>query len=172
MVVKIESEPSDVAAVLELDVQWNCAVTSKLPRETDLLRWASAVLPDEVITREVTIRVVDKREMQAANNEWRQKNRPTNVLSFPADFPPETGIDYLGDIMICAEVLLEESVQQKKSLDAHWAHIVIHGMLHLLGFDHLDEQGAVEMESIEVEILRSFGYNNPYESPRLESGKS
>lgn len=167
-----EAEECGVAAELNLDIQWGCVKTSDTPDEADLFRWAKAALSDRSQASDVTIRIVDKSEIQAANNEWRHKNQPTNVLSFPADFPPETGIDYLGDILICADVLREESVQQQKTLHAHWAHIVVHGMLHLQGFDHEEEQGAREMEALEVEILATLNYKNPYESSPLESGIS
>lgn len=168
--IMVEAEESGKGAALNLDIQWDCTETTNLPCESDLLGWACAALPGGGAAVGLTIRVVDESEMQAANNEWRHKNTPTNVLSFPANFPPEAGIEYLGDMLICADVIFEESVQQDKPLYAHWAHIVVHGMLHLQGFDHVDEQGAVEMEAREVEILAALGYNNPYESPLLESG--
>lgn len=156
--------PSDCTAA-RVELQWQCERLDTFPAEAEIRHWASAAAS----TGEVTIRVVDKAEIQQANATWRDKNKPTNVLSFPADFPPEAGINYLGDLLICADVLLEESRQQNKSLQAHWAHIVVHGMLHLQGYDHEDEQQAAEMEAREIEILLSFGYNNPYEPQFSES---
>lgn len=161
----------DKLAKLTVEFQWHCDRTANLPAECDILRWASAAIAAVDAASEVTIRVVDREKMKNANKEWRKQNKATNILSFPADFPSQTGINYLGDLLICADVLLEESQLQEKSLHAHWAHIVVHGMLHLQGFDHIDTQQASEMESREVEILATFGYNNPYQHP-LESKQS
>lgn len=168
----MQSEVSGAEVTLHLDVQWGCSQMSEFPSESELFRWARAAITESTRPSEVTIRIVGRSEMKKANYAWRQKNRATNVLSFPADFPEEAGINYLGDILICADILREECVEQGKSLYAHWAHIVVHGMLHLQGFDHVAELHAAEMEALEVEILASLDYNNPYESATLESGKS
>ncbi len=155
-----------------MEIQRQCDPAATVPDDGDLIRWACAAVVTGSGSSEVTIRVVDKNEIQTANSQWREQDKPTNVLSFPAEFPPEAGIQYLGDVMICAQVLQAESVSQQKSLHAHWAHIVTHGMLHLQGFDHENEKDAREMEALEVEILASFGYNNPYEPGFPESDKS
>jgi len=110
----------------------------------------------------LTIRIVGVAEIMAGNKQWRGRDKATNVLSFPAEFPPETGVNYLGDIMICADVLMRESEEQAKSLNDHWAHIVVHGVLHLQGFDHENTQDAVIMEKREREILATLGVADPY----------
>lgn len=159
-------QPDNAPLVVEL--QWQCEQQHNYPTDADIQQWASAAVAAGT-TGEVTIRVVDKAEIREANKNWRNKDKPTNVLSFPADFPVQAGINYLGDLLICADVLCEESAQQEKPLHAHWAHITIHGMLHLQGYDHEEEQQAVDMEAREIEILQSFGYNNPYQPQFSES---
>lgn len=160
---------------INVELQWNCGDKSRCPTDDDIRQWASAALlaqpeaseisqqttPDTC--SEVSIRIVDGAEMQSANAQWRGQDKTTNVLSFPADFPVEIGLKYYGDILICAEVVESESVQQNKTPDAHWAHMVVHGMLHLQGYDHIEDQQAVEMEQCEVAILARLGYPNPYD---------
>jgi probable rRNA maturation factor len=111
---------------------------------------------------ELTLRLVDRSESRELNARFRGKDQPTNVLSFPADLPPGIDIPLLGDIVICAPLVEEEARTQDKPLQEHWAHLVIHGILHLLGYDHQVEQDAIEMERIEVELLASLGIGNPY----------
>lgn len=159
---------------LNVELQWNCSDKGECPADDDIRLWAAAALVPEESSEppleiqsdsigEVSIRIVDGPEMQSANLQWRGQDKTTNVLSFPADFPAETGLKYYGDMLICAPVVHLESKQQSKSTDAHWAHMVVHGMLHLQGYDHIDDHDATEMESCEVEILASIGYSNPYE---------
>ena len=148
---------------LIVDLQWACSGNENYPAEPDICRWAeSAVVSPDHADSEGCIRVVDGAEMQQANARWRGQDKTTNVLSFPADFPVETGLNYFGDILICAEVVMQESLQQQKTPQAHWAHMVVHGMLHLQGFDHTDDQQAAEMEQIEITTLTGLGYANPY----------
>ncbi len=128
-----------------------------------LTKWVDAVLehhsdPD----KELTIRLVDIPESQQLNLTWRQRDCPTNVLSFPFECPPEIDLPLLGDIIICVPLVATEATKQNKSLEAHWAHLVIHGTLHLLGYDHIEEQPAQIMENIEIKILKKLGYPNPY----------
>ena len=111
---------------------------------------------------ELLIRLVDRRESRQLNTRYRHKNNATNVLSFPADLPEEVGLALLGDIVICAPVVAEEARDQHKTAEAHWAHLTIHGILHLLGHDHQLEEEAAEMESIESRILKSLGFPDPY----------
>ena len=102
-------------------------------------------------------------EVHELNREWRGKDKPTNVLSFPFEAPPGVDIPLLGDIIICAAVVEHEASEQGKALEAHWAHMVIHGTLHLLGYDHIEEGEAEEMEGLEIRLLAGLGYANPYE---------
>lgn len=111
---------------------------------------------------ELTIRIVDEAEARQLNEKWRQCSNPTNVLSFPLEVPPYIDIPLLGDIIICAPLVVFEATKQHKSLHAHWAHLVIHGTLHLLGYDHISEQQAQVMENIEIRVLHDLGYPNPY----------
>ena len=147
-----------------VDLQWQCPNLPEYPDEKQILLWAKAAIETNVPAAELSVRIVDSDEMQHANHNWREKDKPTNVLSFPASFPEEAGINYLGDILICADVLSRESDEQQKFLIAHWAHIVIHGVLHLQGYDHIDDQDALRMEQREIEVLRGLGFDNPYET--------
>lgn len=111
---------------------------------------------------ELTIRIVDKDEIQSLNHTYRHKDKPTNVLSFPFESPIEVSLPLLGDLVICHEIVVEEAAQQEKTLEAHWAHMVVHGVLHLKGYDHIDDTEAEVMESLEIKILNHFDIPNPY----------
>lgn len=111
---------------------------------------------------DMTIRVVDSNESQQLNHQYRGKDKPTNVLSFPSDLPEEIGINLLGDLVICAPVVAEEAKQQSKPLLAHWAHMVIHGTLHLQGYDHIEDDQAEAMEALEIKLLQGLNFANPY----------
>jgi probable rRNA maturation factor len=138
----------------------------ELPEEASLRDWANAACADLEGTPELVLRIVDEAESQALNREYRGKDRPTNVLSFPFEAPPgipaELLDNSLGDLVICAQVVAREASEQGKRLDAHWAHILIHGILHLRGHDHLTESEAEAMESLEIELLAGLGFGNPY----------
>jgi probable rRNA maturation factor len=114
---------------------------------------------------EISLRIVGSEESQALNKQYREKDKATNVLSFPAEIPEVVDIQLLGDIVICAPLVEEEAKQQNKSTLAHWAHLTIHGCLHLLGYDHVEEKEAQEMESMEINILKKLNFNNPYIQP-------
>lgn len=145
---------------LDVDIQRACS-DDNLPDDDSLHRWAaSAWLQDN--DSEVTIRLVDASESAALNGQFRQKEYPTNVLSFPFEQPTGVTIPLAGDLVICATVVAEEARAQHKSQDAHWAHMVIHGMLHLQGYDHMTEVEAETMETIEIRLLQQLGYSNPY----------
>lgn len=135
-----------------------------VPGAPTLKRWAKAALKNKQPSAEITIRLVDTAEMIQLNSTYRHKNKPTNVLSFPFEMPESVTmpIPILGDIVICADVIVEEALQQKKTLDAHWAHMVVHGTLHLLGYDHEKNKDAEIMEAEEISILNSLGFDNPY----------
>ncbi|MCC7219763.1 MAG: rRNA maturation RNase YbeY [Candidatus Contendobacter sp.] len=151
---------------LELDLQIALEMPG-LPAATDFQRWAEAALTGANDQRdaEITVRIVNEVESTALNETYRHKQGPTNVLSFPFEAPPEVESSLLGDIVICAPVVLREAVSQGKSPAAHWAHLVIHGVLHLLGYDH-DELQADAMESLEIRILAGLGYPDPYGDPQ------
>ncbi len=145
---------------IDLDIQ-NASEFEPIPRQEQFALWVEAALQGKDDT-ELTLRLVDKSESRELNARFRGKDQPTNVLSFPADLPPGIDIPLLGDIVICAPLVEEEARTQDKPLQEHWAHLVIHGILHLLGYDHQVEQDAIEMERIEVELLASLGIGNPY----------
>lgn len=133
-----------------------------LPTETQFQQWLdAAVLPFQA-EAEVTIRIVGNAESQQLNFDYRGKDKPTNVLSFPFQCPPGIELPLLGDLVICAPVVAQEAQQQNKTLSAHWAHMVVHGCLHLLGFDHINDDDAEQMEAEEVTILQQLGFTNPY----------
>jgi probable rRNA maturation factor len=145
---------------IEVDVQ-NATAFEPLPDDAQFRLWVETALRGKS-EAELTLRLVDRDESRKLNSRYRGQDQPTNVLSFPAELPPGTDIPLLGDIVICAPLVGEESEAQDKSLPAHWAHLVIHGVLHLLGHDHQIEQEAVEMEAMEVELLASLGFGTPY----------
>ncbi|MCF5028081.1 rRNA maturation RNase YbeY [Pseudomonas syringae] len=147
--------------MLELDLQ--VASETSAPDEARLRLWCEMGLRQRSADSELTIRLVDENEGRELNNTWRHKNYATNVLSFPADVPDDMlDIPLLGDLVICVPVVNREAVEQGKSVDAHWAHMVIHGCLHLLGYDHIDDEEAEEMEALERTLLEELGYPDPY----------
>lgn len=146
---------------IEVDVQ-HATVFQPLPGNQEFNLWVSTAL-QENDDAALTLRLVDEAESRELNSRFRGKDAPTNVLSFPAELPPGIDIPLLGDIVICAPLVHEEAAAQNKPVQAHWAHLVIHGVLHLLGHDHQDEQEAREMETIEVDLLFSLGFPNPYD---------
>jgi len=153
---------------LQLELQVACEAEG-LPSEAQFRSWLAAALSAaKRESAELSLRIVDAAESQQLNSDYRAKNQPTNVLSFPwqSDFPElaELESNYLGDLAICAEIVQREAVEQHKSLEAHWAHLSIHGLLHLLGFDHIDAADAQVMESLEISILSQLHYPNPYET--------
>jgi probable rRNA maturation factor len=147
---------------LILDIQRACS--DPVPEEEDLRSWIAAALTNQAQggDTEISLRIVDSAEMARLNNAYRGKDGPTNVLSFPAELPAELGLPLLGDIVICAPVVKAEAAAQHKPLAAHWAHMAVHGTLHLLGYDHIEEQEANTMETLESEILASLNYPCPY----------
>ena len=148
--------------MITLDIQ-RVIEDEHLPSDEDFQRWAEAALLPYNKPFELTIRIVDVEESQSLNHTYRDKNKPTNVLSFPFEVPEGIEMDLLGDLIICADVVATEANEQDKTLSAHWAHMTIHGCLHLLGFDHIDDDEAEEMESLEIDILKKLGFNNPYQ---------
>ena len=159
--------------MLQVELQWGIEPLA-LPTQTLCERWVAESLTATQNTpknTELTIRIVSLEESQTLNQTYRNKNKPTNVLSFEFEPPvglPEGVLDeggenfYLGDLAICAEVVIQEAEQQNKLLEAHWAHMIVHGTLHLQGFDHIETKDALIMEALEVKIMRKLGYANPY----------
>lgn len=141
-----------------------------LPPASSLTQWAQAVLAQQGITGTLSIVIVDENEMTELNSTYRGKHKPTNVLSFPMEAPSAEeqsllGDDEqtLGDIVICAPVVAAEATAQHKTYEAHFAHMVVHGTLHLLGYDHVTDTLANIMEPLEITILASLHFPNPYE---------
>ncbi|TPE47606.1 rRNA maturation RNase YbeY [Maribrevibacterium harenarium] len=149
---------------LALDLQLACDDKSGLPSFAEFERWAMAALPDGEF--EVTIRLVDEAESQELNHTYRGKDYPTNVLSFPFEVPDEIDLPLLGDLVICRQVVEREASEQQKSTFHHWAHMVVHGILHLRGYDHINDEEAEEMEALEVTILAGLDVPDPYISEK------
>ena len=133
-----------------------------LPTEEQIVQWATAAVQPEGDEVEMTVRIVDESESHDLNLTYRGKDRPANVLSFPFECPDEVELPLLGDLVICRQVVEREAVEQEKPLMAHWAHMVVHGSLHLLGYDHVEDNEAEEMESLETQIMQGLGFDDPY----------
>ncbi len=146
---------------LILEVQ-HASEVSDVPDEQALHAWALAALEDTPGPVELVIRIVDEPESRMLNARYRGKNKPTNILSFPFEAPHGIEVNLMGDLVICAGVVARESREQHKPLDHHWAHMVVHGVLHLRGYNHLDDAQAGVMEALEKRILKGFGIADPY----------
>ena len=133
-----------------------------LPTEEQIVQWATGAVQPEGNEGEMTVRIVDEAESHELNLTYRGKDRPTNVLSFPFECPDEVELPLLGDLVICRQVVEREASEQEKPLMAHWAHMVVHGSLHLLGYDHIEDDEAEEMESLETQIMQGLGFDDPY----------
>lgn len=135
-----------------------------VPSAVKIKHWTKAALRHKRKRGEVTIRLVGKKEIQALNKTYRHKDKPTNILSFRSELPKDLPlkIPLLGDLVICSAIVNEEAKEQGKAPEAHWAHIVIHGALHLLGYDHESEADALLMEGKEIRLLKACGFSNPY----------
>tara|TARA_B110000908_G_C9963841_1_gene318054 strand:- start:3 stop:479 length:477 start_codon:yes stop_codon:yes gene_type:complete len=141
----------------------NVSSCTDIPDEIAVTQWVEAALCSYGKPAEVAINVIDEDESAKLNYQYRRKNNPTNILSFPANLPESLELPLLGDLAICAQVVAREAAAQNKDLYAHWAHIVIHGTLHLIGFDHISDAEEKKMELLEIEILASFNLSSPYE---------
>lgn len=144
------------------------ACEDEVPSEDALRSWALAALAGQAAHGELVIRIVEAPESQALNAQYRGKDKPTNVLSFPAEpLPPEfaelADEQALGDLVVCAAVVAAEAHEQGKTLEAHWAHMLIHGCLHLLGHDHVESDEAERMEDLERKLLAELNFSDPYE---------
>ncbi|WP_040975564.1 rRNA maturation RNase YbeY [Necropsobacter massiliensis] len=150
-----------------IDLQIACEKPENLPTAAQFQQWASAAVRAEKTEPEITVRIVDEAESHQLNLTYRGKDRPTNVLSFPFECPPEVVLPLLGDLVICRQVVEREAQEQGKPLMAHWAHMVVHGSLHLLGYDHIDDAEAEEMEALETEIMCTLGFADPYLAEKI-----
>lgn len=147
-----------------IDIQIACDLPL-LVSESSIVTWAELPLYEEKKNAaELTIRLVEKKEMIQLNSTYRKQNKETNVLAFPSNLPREIYLQYplLGDVILCPEVVQEECLAQNKCLEAHWAHLTIHGVLHLLGYDHIQEFDFKIMQELEVKLLAKLGFSNPY----------
>lgn len=147
---------------ITLDLQIATESDTALPTEAEITTWLDAVVQRFQDAAEVTVRIVDNEESQQLNNDYRGKDKPTNVLSFPFEVPEGIELDLLGDLVICKQVVEHEAQEQQKPLTAHWAHMVVHGTLHLLGYDHIEDEEAEIMESLETEVMLELGFEDPY----------
>jgi probable rRNA maturation factor len=136
-----------------------------VPSPASFRRWTEAALAGARRRRaaELSIRIVGTREGRALNHTYRGKDYATNVLSFPTDLPPGVRLPLLGDIAICAPVVRREAAEQDKPITHHWAHLTVHGVLHLIGYDHIEEAEAEKMEALETRVLKGLGIPNPYQ---------
>ncbi|MDU7785192.1 MAG: rRNA maturation RNase YbeY [Aggregatibacter aphrophilus] len=149
-----------------IDLQIACEQATGLPTAEQIEQWATAAVQPQTDEVEMTVRIVDEAESHALNLNYRGKDRPTNVLSFPFECPDEVELPLLGDLVICRQVVEREAQEQGKPLMAHWAHMVVHGSLHLLGYDHIEDDEAEEMESLETQIMIGLGFVDPYLSEK------
>ena len=136
------------------------------PEDESFERWVNATWcalgTDSTAQPELSIRISNTDEMSQLNQRFRDRSGPTNVLSFPAEIPADVGCELLGDIVICSPLVWQEAQEQGKKPICHWAHLTVHGVLHLLGYDHESDATAQNMEALETQILQQFGYPNPY----------
>lgn len=157
--------PTNLMGV-DLQVQ-RATVSEAIPNDQQFRRWAELAVNNNEAGYRLAIRIVDEEEGQRFNRQYREKDYATNVLSFPAELPAGLPADVLrsqlGDLLMCAPVVAREAMEQGKTELDHWAHLTVHGVLHLLGYDHQDQAGAGEMEALEIEILAKSGISNPYQ---------
>jgi len=142
------------------------SISKYLPDEALFKAWVDTVLKDPSQDSEIVIRIVDKEEMIQFNEQYRNKKGTTNILSFPFEAPEGVESDLLGDLLVCAAVVEAEAAEQNKKLEHHWAHMIVHGVLHLIGYDHINDEDAEEMEALEIKILKTIKIDNPYEEKR------
>ncbi len=134
-----------------------------IPTQKEFLNWVSIALRNKCKKGMISIRIVGEEEGQQLNHHYREKNKATNILSFPCNIPMATRYPLIGDLVFCESVIRREALEQKKPIKAHWAHLTIHGTLHLIGYDHELPKDAEQMEQIEVQLLAELELPNPYE---------
>jgi len=152
------------AIEVDLDFSFANDLDEHAPSASQMQYWVNTALAKagHNCPAQISIRVVEEQEMVALNNKFRNINKATNVLSFPYEALPGIEVPFLGDLVICADVVEREAKQQSKTSQQHWAHLLVHGVLHLLGYDHIKENDATKMESLEIEIMSKLGFPNPY----------
>ena len=160
---------------LQIDIE-NASGIDQVPDDDQVQRWVAAALqalPAEQQRQqaELSVRFVSEQESQNLNHRYRHKNRPTNVLSFPSELPAELGIPLLGDLAVCAQVVTREAREQNKTAESHWAHMLVHGTLHLLDYDHIDDTDADQMEALEIRIMADLGFADPYNDTHYQSSE-
>ena len=146
---------------LNIDNQSQCTI----PAQSDIFRWVWQALKNDYAKARINIIFLDKEEAEAYNRQYRDKDYATNILSFPYENEFCSGRPILqGDLLLCPQIVEKEAAEQQKNLDAHYAHLIIHGVLHLIGYDHEEENTANQMESLEITLLHQLGYQNPYDN--------
>lgn len=144
----------------------NASSVADVPSEKDFYRWAFTALKDEYRRAEISLILLDEEEARAYNRDYRGKDYATNVLSFALNegemMPDQISDGLYGDLIICPQVVIKEAVEQGKAVTAHFAHLTMHGTLHLMGYDHIEDDEAEEMEAIEIRLMQAAGYPNPY----------
>jgi probable rRNA maturation factor len=153
---------------VKLNLELQRASRAHSPGPTQFQRWVRAALAGRQTAVELCIRIATANESRRLNARYRGHDKPTNVLSFPATAPAVLRQTLLGDLVICAQVVAKEAREQGKSPEAHWAHMTVHGVLHLLGYDHQKKREAERMEALERKILARLGYPDPYQPPQGE----
>ncbi|XBC37542.1 MAG: rRNA maturation RNase YbeY [Buchnera aphidicola (Meitanaphis microgallis)] len=145
-----------------INLQIACSKKSYFPKKLQYLKWVKACFKKTQSNFEITIRIVKKSEIKFLNKKYRYKNKTTNILSFPSTIHKIIKSSFIGDLVICGDIIKEEAKKNKKKIESHWAHIVIHGTLHLLGYDHKNYYDFKKMKKMEIKIMLSLGHNNPY----------
>lgn len=155
-----ESEPPSIDIVIDHQLG---TYHDYLPSTTEVTQWIQKTVDDSLPQAAVAVVYVDPKTIQQYNLTYRQQAKPTNILSFPAELPEAVDEPLLGDLIVCPDIVNQEAKTQQIANWAHWAHIIIHGTLHLLGYDHLTDEDALKMETEEIRLLKQFGVANPYE---------
>lgn len=140
----------------------NISKTKSLPSKTRFKAWVDQALSGHGKNHEILIRFVGNKEITELNRKYRKKNKPTNIISFQFETPPGVKTNHLGDLVICTPLVKQEAKTQHKTITAHLAHLIVHGVLHLLGYDHKTEKETIAMEALEIKHLKKLGLNNPY----------
>ncbi len=148
--------------MIKVNFQQLSKFISDLPSKNLFRQWIKASLAPEIKNGEICMRFVDETEMAGLNQNFRKKSGPTNILSFPPPSSQEFDPDHLGDLVVCVPVVLQEAAAQHKSIVNHFAHLTVHGVLHLQGYDHIAEEDAIVMEDLEITILKALNIPNPY----------